>query len=190
MNRLPYGSLSPTLNFYKYASQTEVIGSVPLCVIVEDAKNELPVYDNIDNDSIYRKIASAQRAVEDFLNKDTTLRERLSLWIAPQRVIDLPYGKHDILEVSQQIVWDGAFIPTTDYTVTGLDYKSIRLHNQYPTKVSYNSGSETVDDIFKEAVLQETSFYFKHRNDPNATSAETINGLSKVTMNLLSNYRR
>jgi len=191
MNTLPYQSLSPTITFYKYAQQTEVLSNVvSLAVTVAEAKEELPVYDDLSDTLIQRKIASAQRAVEEFLNKDTTVRLRRSLWLTPQRLIELPYGVHDIQLVEQQEFFDASFIETTDYHEVGLDFKSIRLEYMFPTRVTFSSGNNNVEDIFKEAILQEVSYYFKNRNDPNETAPETVNGLSLVTQNLLANYRR
>lgn len=191
MNTLPYHSLSPTITFYKYAQQTEVLSNVvSLAVTVAEAKEELPVYDDLSDAIIQRKIASAQRAVEEFLNKDTTVRLRRSLWLTPQRLIELPYGVHDIQLVEQQEFFDASFIETTDYHEVGLDFKSIRLEYMFPTRVTFISGNNNVEDIFKEAILQEVSYYFKNRNDPNETAPETVNGLSLVTQNLLANYRR
>ena len=190
MNSLPYGSLSPTVTFYRWPNSTEVTSNVTLCVSVADAKAELPVYDNHSNVAIERKIASAQMAVESYVNRDTTVRERRSLWLIPQRVISLPYGVHEILQVEQQLQSNVAFTNTTAYEVIGLDYLSIRLDNLYPTRVRYNSGSNVTPAIMKEAILQETSYYFKNRNDPDEQAPEIRNGVSAITMNLLSNYVR
>jgi hypothetical protein len=191
MNALPYGSLSPTITFYKHPNETVVLSeSVPLCVSVEAVKEELPVYDDISDVLIERKIRSSQRAIEDFLNRDTVKRERESLWTRPQRIISLPYGIHEIIEVKQQFDRDADFVITTDYTVHGLEYLSIQLDFLYPTKVRYNSGDDEVEDIFQEAVIQQTSYYFKNRNDPNEAEPTSINGLTQSTMNLLTNYVR
>ena len=191
MNSLPYGSISPTITFYRWPNQTEIVSnSVSLCVSVDDAKEELPVYDNASNVAIERKIKSSQFAIEDFTNRDTTQRERRSLWVRPQRVISLPYGPHEILQVEQQLQPGEAFTNITTYKVEGINYLDIILEEQYPTRVRYNSGSNVVADIVKEAVLQETSFYFKNRNDPNEEQPPLKNGVTAITMNLLSNYVR
>lgn len=191
MNALPYGYLSPTITYYKYAQQTETLSNVvDLAVSIEQAKEELPVYDDVSDDIIARKIASAQRAVEEYLNKDTSYRLRRSLWLTPQRLIEVPYGKHVIVSVEQQTEFGGEFVTTERYKEIGLDYKSLLLEAQYPTRVTYDSGGGSVDEIFKEAILQEVSYYFKNRNDPNESAPETLNGLSLVTQNLLANYRR
>lgn len=190
MNSLPYGSLSPTVTFFRWPNSTEILSNVNACVTIAEAKEELPVYDNSSNVAIERKILSAQQAVENLVNRDTTERERRSLWLQPSSVISLPYGVHEILQVEQQTQSNGAFSNVTDYEVIGLDYLHIRLRGLYPTRIRYNSGSNTVSSIMKEAVLQETSYYFKNRNDPNEQSPEIVNGVSAITMNLLSNYIR
>ena len=191
MNSLPYGSLSPTVTFYRWPNHTETISNVVgLCVSIDDAKEELPVYDNISNVVIERKIASAQRAVEDLVNRDTTLRERRSLWLTPKRVISLPYGIHKILQVEQQLQPGAEFTNITDYEVIGLEYLDVKLESAYPTRIRYNSGSSNVSSIMAEAVLQETSFYSINRNDPNESQPPIINGVTAITMNLLSNHVR
>lgn len=189
MNSLPYGSLSPTLTFYRWPNSTELTSEVAPCVSVPEAKAELPVYDDISDLGIHRKILSAQQAVENLVNRDTSKRERRSLWLRPKRVISLPYGVHEILQVEQQTS-SGAFSNITNYEVIGLGYLEVELEALYPTRIRYNSGADHVDPILKEAVLQETSYYFKNRNDPNEQSPEIINGVSAITMNLLSNYIR
>lgn len=189
MNSLPYGSISPTFTFHKWPNETASLTEAPLCVSVPEVRSELPVYDTISDALISRKISAAQRAVEGFLNRDTTLRERRSLWVRPQRTISLPYGPHEILQVEQQLQPGVAFTNITDYKVIGMDYLEIQLEYLYPTRVRYNSGGE-VDPLFSEAVLQETSFYYKNRNDPNEEQPPLVNGVSAITMNLLSNYVR
>lgn len=190
MNALPYGSLSPTITFFRWPNFTETTSNVNACVSVGEVKDELPVYDNISNVAIERKVLSAQQAVENLVNRDTTKRERVSLWNTPERIISLPYGVHEILQVSQQTQSNGSFINITNYEVIGLDYLQVRLHAQYPTKVRYNSGDNNVSAILKEAVIQETAYYFKNRNDPDEQAPDIVNGVSAITMNLLSNYIR
>lgn len=187
---LNHASISPTITHHKYAQQTETLGDTTLSVSIEEAKEELPVYDNISDQAIYRKIASAQRAIEDYVNIDTTIRTRRSLWLTPQRVIELPYGVHEILTVEQQLHPGDAFAPIENYRVLGLEFKSLVLELLYPTRVTYVSGKIPVDDILREAILKEVSYYFKNRNDPNEVAPATLNGLSMITVNLLANHRR
>lgn len=191
MNSLPYGSLSPTVTFYRWPNSTQVVSNVVTpCVDVATVKKELPVYDDLSNVAIERKVASAQKAVEDLVNRDTTKRERISLWMRPKRIISLPYGVHEILQVEQQIQSGGEFTNTDDYEVIGLDYLDLRLDYAYPTRVRYNSGNDTVEAIMQEAILQETAFYFKNRNDPNEEQPPIVNGVTAITMNLLANHVR
>lgn len=190
MNDLPYGSLSPSVTFFRWPNSTELLSEVSPCVSIPEAKAELPVYDDISDLGIQRKILSAQRAVENLVNRDTTKRERRSIWLQPSPVISLPYGVHEILQVEQQTQSNGAFSNITSYEVIGLGYLQVKLQALYPTRIRYNSGADHVDSMLKEAVLQETSYYFKNRNDPNEQSPDIVNGVSAITMNLLSNYIR
>ena len=185
MTYLPYYSISPTLTFHRYPYQTKIEGEVEACVTINDVKGELPVHDNNSDSLLTRKILSVQHAIERYINRDTTLRQRVSLWILPERRIKLPFGPHVITGVEQEI--DGEF-KSVDYTEQGGDYKEIVLNSRYPTRVTYNSGHETVPEFLQDAVIQEVAFYFKNRNDPNEAMAESKGGLSLPTLNLLSSH--
>lgn len=188
MNHLPSGTLSPTITQYVWPNHTKVIGQVTPCVGVEQVKKELPVYDDFSDESIDRKVLSAQTRIEAFVNRDTTIRTRQSLWVVPARIIHLPFGKHEIEKVEQQTQFDGDYIETEQYSVIGDEFLSLVLQSQYPTRITYKSGysSGDIDSIFIEAVVQETAYYFKNRNDPDEAPPLTYAGLSEITLNLLS----
>ena len=185
MNHLPYYSLSPTLTFQRYPYQTRIQGEVPMCVSLADVKGELPVHDGNSDNLIARKILSVQYAIERYINRDTTQRQRVSLWTIPERRIKLPYGPHVITQVRQQVSGEWA---VAEYTQEGLEFKEIVLDYRYPTEVTYTSGYENVPEYLQDAVIQEVAFYFKNRNDPGEVAAETINGLSLPTLNLLASH--
>lgn len=185
MNHLPYYSISPTVTFHRYPYQTKIVGVVQACVEIDAVKGELPVYDDNSDSLLARKILSVQYAIERYINRDTTLRQRVSLWSHPERRIKLPFGPHVITEVRQEI---NGVLQVVEYTEQGLEYKEIVLNGRYPTQVTYTSGHASVPEYLQDAVIQEVAFYFKNRNDPNEAMAESKGGLSLPTLNLLASH--
>jgi len=179
---LQYGSLSPTRVFQVNPIETITIGPVPVVVSMQEMKTALPVYDNQSQTYLETLLPSAQRRVEDYINRDTSVRQRQSLWTQPERTIRLPYGKHDIELVEQYIGEE--WVEVTDYKIIGLHFLSLRLNALYPTRVTYQSGGDYPADM-KTAIIAEVSWHFKNRNDPNEVSAATRSGLSEPARNIL-----
>jgi hypothetical protein len=154
-------------------------------------KTMLPVYDNQSATIISRLITSVQRRIEDYIDIDATLRTRMAWWSVPARRIELPYGTHgDILSVQRYNVHTNAWEDYTDYRVFGLDYKVLELgNNGHQIRVTFKSGSK-LNEQLNQAILQEISYQFKNRNDPNMEPALTHAGLSIPTLNILTGIVR
>lgn len=187
---LQFGSLSPTVTFSRHPDETVITdeGTFPTPVIVNQVRPFLPVYDN-DSDLIIQGIMEAvTRKIERFIRRDTTPRTRQSLYQYPQRIIDIPYGPHSDIVVEQYV--NDAWVAVTSPIITGLQRKSIVLEYAYPTRVTCTSGFEQCPSDIVQAILQETAFQYKNRNDPNEVMPETKHGLSIPTVNLLTGYAR
>lgn len=184
-----YGSLSPTITLDKYPSEIIVTSSVTDAVSVDDVKVVLPVYDNQTLTSIQRLIPSVQRRIEDYVNRDTTLRTRMALWTNPSVEITLPYGIHGHVNFVERYE-DGHWVDYTDYEVYGLNFKYIDIKKTgKPVRVSFQSGGGQYEEM-KQAILQEIAFQFKNRNDPNEAQAVSKSGLSIPTLNILTGIVR
>jgi len=166
-----------------------------LAVSVADVKAELPVYDSNSDDQIERKIRAVQTMIEKYINRDTTSRSRIAYWASPQEIIALPYGPHTIVQVEQRLTPKDTYVVQVvdeDYWVldSSLDYLQIQLSKIYNTRITFTSGSATVDDVVQEAIIQEVAFQFKNRNDPDLTIPQTMGGLSVPTYNMIKNLIR
>ena len=73
---------------------------------------------------------------------------------------------------------------------SSFDYLQIQLSKIYNTRITFTSGSATVDDVVQEAIIQEVAFQFKNRNDPDLTIPQTMGGLSVPTYNMIKNLIR
>lgn len=188
---LQFGSLSPTLTPSKYASESVIVDSSDILtpVTITQVKPFLPVYDSNSDLVIQGIIDAVTKQIERFINRDTTERQRISLWNFPEREIMLPYGPHKTIVVEQYFNGDWHEIEAGNLLILGLDRKRIQLHYAYPTRVTCTSGFVECPADIMQAILQETAFQYKNRNDPNEVQAETKFGLSVATLNLISSYR-
>ena len=195
MRALQYGTLSPTRTFTKDPVFCDITSTPTLAVSVADVKTELPVYDDNSDAQIQRKILAVQTMIEKYINRDTTSRSRIAYWASPQEIIALPYGPHAITTVEQRLTPKDTYVTQVadeDYWVldSSFDYLQIQLSKIYNTRITFTSGSATVDDVVKEAIIQEVAFQFKNRNDPDLTIPQTMGGLSVPTYNMIKNLIR
>jgi len=195
MRNLQYGSISPTRTFTRDPNYCDATTTLTLAVSVADVKAELPVYDEESDNQIERKIIAVQTMIEKYINRDTTIRTRIAFWSNPQEVIALPYGPHTITTVEQRLTPKDTYVEQVvdeDYWIvdSAFDYQEIQLSKIYNTKVTFTSGSATVDDVVHEAIIQEVAFQFKNRNDPDLTVPQTMGGLSVPTYNMIKNLIR
>lgn len=182
-------SLSPTITYHRYATDISIDGSYGVAVTNSEVKDVLPVYGDIDAVIIDRLIDSVQTRIEDYINIDATPRTRIAEWECPANVIELPYGSHgDIILVERYE--NKEWVATTDFEVLGLTYKRLRLAKiGKPIRVTFESGTSENKQV-NQAILQEVSYQYKSRNDPNMETAETRSGLSVATLNILSGIPR
>jgi hypothetical protein len=184
-----YGSLSPTITLDKYPSEIIVTSSVTQAVTVDEVKVVLPVYDNQTLTFIEMLIPSVQRRIEDYVNRDTTLRTRMALWSNPDPIIILPYGVHGNVSYVERYE-DGHWVDYEDYEVYGLNYKYLDIKKTGKSvRVSFQSGGGNYEEM-KQAILQEIAYQFKNRNDPNEAPAVSKSGLSIPTLNILAGIVR
>lgn len=196
MRYLLRDSISPTYTFSASPDVCEVTSnSIAMAITVDDVKDYALIYDNESDTAIENQIKATQSKIERFVNRDSTVRNRVALWALPQEIIEIPYGVHSNIVVYQRLSeaddWE---LKTEDIDYYVIDsatkYKSIRLKQLTQTKITYTSGSATIDPEMKQAIIQEVTFFFKNRNDPDARVAETRNGISLATYNLLTGYIR
>ena len=195
MRALQYGTLSPTRTFTKDPVFCDMTTTPALAVSVADVKAELPVYDSNSDDQIERKIRAVQTMIEKYINRDTTSRSRIAYWASPQEIIALPYGPHTITTVEQRLTPKDTYVAQVvdeDYWVldSSFDYLQLQLSKIYNTRITFTSGSASVDDVVQEAIIQEVAFQFKNRNDPDLTIPQTMGGLSVPTYNMIKNLIR
>lgn len=196
MRNLQYGSLSPTRTYTAHPNYCEYTTSITLAVTVDQAKAELPVYDTQSDAQIQRKIFAVQTMIERYINRDATPRTRIAYWSLPQEVIYLPYGPHlSTITVKQRPSSRDDYETKTvdeDYWIVDdtLQFKAIELSKQQPTQVTFISGPGSVSEQLQEAILQEVSFQFKNRNDPDLEPPEMVGGISRVTYNMIKNLIR
>lgn len=189
IDALQFGSLSPTITPSRVADQTTTeFGALqlPSPATLSEVKPFLPVYDDNSDVLIQGIIDGVTKKIERFIRLDTTERTRISEWFLPQRLIDIPYGFHSDIVVEQYVgdEWRTVENPI----IIGLTKKSVRLHYGYQTRVTCTSGFADCPADIVQAIIQEVSFQYKNRNDPNEVQPETRNGLSIPTINLISHY--
>jgi hypothetical protein len=166
-------------------------------VNVNDAMTFLRVYDNQDPDSIFMLIEAASEQVEKYVQRDTYTRVRQGYWDNYGAQIWLPYGPHgDVTEV-KAVTTDG--IETvlqvgTQYRVSRTTWKIIDILERKGEQlfVTYESGysAGTCPQAIRAAILQEVSFQYKNRQDPNQTAGLSLGILTVESMHLLTPYKR
>jgi hypothetical protein len=190
--------LTAVVNPSKWPSQDEVtIPNEAWPVTVGEAMTFLRVYDQQDPTTIGDLIEACSMQVERVIQRDTYRRTRQSYWGDYLGQVWLPYGIHgDVLEV-KAVTEDGVDTVLTegvDYRVYRTNFKIIDLL-QYKGRqlyVTYESGylPGECPAAIRMAILQEVSFQYKNRQDPNLGSGISYNGLTLEAMHLLQPYKR
>lgn len=185
-----YGSLTGSRVYRRYASGTKVL-TVPagLAVPLSLAKDVLRKYDTADDTHIELLIKATTEQVERACKTDFRRKERLAYWLYPKPVIQLPYGPHESVTEVKAINESGeetVLVEGEDYEVDGLDTFTISTNRYYHAlEVIYQSGYDPCPDAVKGAIIQELSFQYKNRNDPNVGTITIINGLTAEARSLL-----
>lgn len=200
-----YDSLTGSWTPQRFPSQTKivsVIGELPLTLLqvkdflrVSDASGDFS--DSYDDAYIDLMLTGVTDQVERYIGIDTYLKSRQSYWERVGGWVQLPYGPHTTISAVVSIDDDGneqTLVFGSDYTVSGMDYKKIHFI-QFPNRylrVTYTSGYANNECPFaiSAAVMQEISFQYKNRQDPNTPSRISVNGLSLEARQLLLPYMR
>jgi uncharacterized phiE125 gp8 family phage protein len=162
-------------------------------VTVDGAMSFLRIYDTIDADFIGVLLSGVTDQVERYIGIDLQSKTRQSYWERTGGYVVLPYGPHTsvIAVVSRdEDNNDTTLVSGSDYVVTGMDYKQIRFYNKTGGQIlaTYVSGYEECPDAIRAAILQELSFQYKNRQDPNMAVRTSVNGLTLEARHLLLPY--
>lgn len=193
-----YGSLTEPYNPQKWPCDMQVINDQQnFPVTVEDAMTFLRVYDNQDPDSINMLIEAATQQVERFIQRDTYVRTRQAYWNNYGAQIWLPYGPHgDVTEI-KAVTSDGTetiLQSGTQYKVTRTTWKIIDIIERKGEQlyVTYESGytAGICPSAIRAAILQEVSFQYKNRQDPNQSLGLSLGMLTLESQHLLTPFKR
>jgi uncharacterized phiE125 gp8 family phage protein len=179
-----------------YPVDTRVtVAPTQLPLTVAEAMSFLRIYDTIDADYIGMLISAITDQVERYIGIDLQSKTRQSYWQRTGGYVVLPYGPHTsvsaVVSRDEENV-DTTLVSGTDYVVEGMDYKEIRFYNKTGGQIiaTYVTGYTTCPDAIRGAILQELSFQYKNRQDPNTPSRTSVNGLSLEARHLLLPYMR
>lgn len=185
-----YGSLTGSRVFTRYATGTKVLTepsdlAVPLALM----KDVLRKYDSNDDAHITLLIKAVTEQVERYCGYDFRPKERLSYYLYPKPDISLPRGPHaTITEVKaiNELGDETVLTLDEDYYVDGFQQFDLRLRRYYHAlEIEHSSGYENIPDAVQEAIIQEVSFQYKNRNDPNMGRVTSVNGLTLEARHLL-----
>lgn len=184
-----YGSLTGSRTFSMFASQTKVL-STPntIAVKLEVVKNALRKSNDADNEHILMLLRGVVEQIENYCQLDFSAKSRRSLWTNPSQELVLPFGVHDTITSVVAIDSDAerTTLTSADYKVFGDDFKNIMLNRQYyNVEVTHSSGYVTAPNAVQAAIIQELSFQYKNRNDPNMGRIVSVNGLTLEARHLL-----
>jgi len=192
MNGLQYGSLSPTRRFDTYPSEPPELleGGADRVVKEFDAFQFFPIYDNAENDEnlVYDTLLGAQTLIEGLIDYDCTRKKLQAYWQNPDFYIRLT-GNNQVIEKVEQYQND-SWVEITNYKTFGKTKVVVQLDYLYQTRITYVSGfdeNKCPTDI-KNAIIQQASYMYKNRNDPNQAQAEVKGGLCIPARTSLTNY--
>lgn len=184
-----YESLTGAVGFQYKPDDTMVVSTNSNAVVtLTEAKNVLRVNHDEDNDYIGDLIDATTEQVERYIHRDVIVKNRKSHWTRPDRMISLPYGPHGNITQIQSIQ-NNVTLNVTDFRVVGLEYKRIVLNEAVgEVLVDYVSGYTVTPPSIKTAILQEISFQYKNRQDPDTPRMVSVDGLSLESRQLLYSY--
>jgi hypothetical protein len=184
-----YDSLTGAVAFQYAPDDTLVVSTDSNAVVsLSEAKNVLRVNQDEDDSYITGLIEATTEQIERYIRRDVVGKTRKSHWTRPAYLISLPYGPHGNV-VSVQSICDNVTTNVTDYRVIGLEYKRIVLNEAVcQVEVTYESGFTVAPATVKNAVLQEVSFQYKNRQDPDAPRMVSVDGLSLESRQLLYTF--
>ena len=184
-----YDSLTGAVAFQYQPDDTMVVSTDSNAVVsLVEAKNVLRVNHDEDDDYITGLIDATTEQIERYIRRDVVEKTRTSHWTRPAYLISLPYGPHGNV-TSVQSICDNVTTNVTDYRVIGLEYKRIVLDEAVcQVQVTYESGFTVAPSTVKNAVLQEVSFQYKNRQDPDAPRMVSVDGLSLESRQLLYTF--
>lgn len=192
------GTLTGVYNPQKWPSQCEVTtANEAWPVSVGEAMTFLRVYDQQDPDTISMLVEGVSVQVERAIQRDTYIRTRTAYWDMYGGQVWLPYGPHGTVTQVKAITREGVETVLTegvDYRVYRTTFKIIDIlqFKGEQLEVVYESGygAGECPQAIRAAILQEISFQYKNRQDPDLGSGISYNGLTLEAMHLLQPYKR
>lgn len=185
-----YSSLTGSRVFQRYAANSKVL-TVPntLAVSLSLVKEVLHKYDTADDAHITLLIKAVTSQIERYCGYDFRPKTRRSYWLYPKPVIELPNGPHSNVSNVKAIDEQGneqALTQDDDYYIDGQELYKLRFNQYYHAlEVEHDSGYAQVPDAVQGAIVQEVSFQYKNRNDPNMGRVTSVNGLTLEARHLL-----
>lgn len=178
----PYGrSLSPVPESSEYPDSVVIPDGSP-CISVKALTDYLQLDIEEETEMLNNLIASAQDNCETFLDVCSTKREAKAQYLRPGNELILPRGPHKVLSIEV----DGEALGPNDYDINGLEFLTVLPYVHGKTTVTFEVGCAVTPGAFIMAVIEEATFRYKNRNDPEVMAAETKSGLSLNTYNALS----
>lgn len=186
-----YDSLTGAVAFQVSPDDSIIVtGNANAVVSLVEAKSVLRVNHNEDNDYIEELIDATTEQVERYIHRDMTIKTRKGHWSRPAYLVALPYGPHGNITNFVSIDCDDVVTNVTEYQVIGLAQKKIKINESVSQiQITFQSGYSVVPDTVKTAILQEISFQYKNRQDPDSPRMVSVNGLSLEARQLLYSYR-
>lgn len=185
-----YESLTGAVAFQYLPDDTQVVSVDSNAVVsLAEAKNVLKVNHDEDDTYITGLITGTTEQVERYIRRDVQVKTRKSHWSRPAYLVSLPYGPHTNITLIQSIDTDNVTTNVTEFRVIGLDYKRVVLQQAVgQVLVTYVSGYAVTPATIKNAILQEISFQYKNRQDPDSPRMVSIDGLALESRQLLYSY--
>jgi hypothetical protein len=185
-----YHYLTTPVRFTSYATETDVIAETTVPIVsFPEIKTFVPIRDGVDDIVLLRFIKGVTQKIENYIQRDATVKTRQAYYLYPKERLFLPFGVHGDIEFVKSVDSDGtetALVAGTDYHIEGLKFKTLRLNNShYSIITQFQSGYAQCPDAIIGAILQEFSFQYKNRSDPNQGSRLIVNGLTVEARNLL-----
>ncbi len=149
-------------------------------VSLAEAKAWIKVDDGIndDDDLIVELITTARIQCEGYLCVSLIARSVEAILNNSLGGIELPYGPvNDFTSLKDE---NDQTINAENYTLQGLDFKTLKSPCSKYLKAKYTAGYADVPTHFKEAVLQQVTHLYENRGDN--SQANSLSEMAKQTL--------
>ena len=149
---------------------------------VADLKEHLRITFSDDDTYLGNLIKASRKAIENYciISIGSQTRELLYDGCSFDEM-ELPYGPCIAVTLAEYKIDYGSYgslVPTDDYDVDGLDYKTFTPFTTNRFRVTYTTGITTLPDDLKNAWMRLASYYYENRGDTSKIPDELKNDLN------------